>query len=167
MSRLHPIYQLLREEYALSRHIWWLDEDSGKLVNDVTYCLLLIRRAAECIRRGEEDCWRELVTYALERSMSYLLMYTIGEYLAEWADLPPLPTVDLTEKSYRNWRGTEVPLLDETDHAPLHGCLGKPETDRVLNLKGQHQWSIQPMRLHDEHPLPMTQTVSKSQHWLF
>jgi hypothetical protein len=167
MSQLCTIHQLLREEYAVSRQIWWLDEDSGKLVNDVTYSLRLVVKAAECLRRGEEDCWRALVAYALDRSMSYLLMQAIGEYLAEWADLPPLPTVDFTEASYCNWRGTEIPLLDETDYAPLHASLGKPETDRVLNLKGQHQWSLQPLRLHDEHPLPMTQTVNKSQHWLF
>ncbi|MCL4880533.1 MAG: hypothetical protein KJ064_28065 [Anaerolineae bacterium] len=40
MSKLRVIYQLLREEYAISRHLWWVDAESGKLVNDVTYCLI-------------------------------------------------------------------------------------------------------------------------------
>ena len=44
MSQLKIIHKLLREEYALSRHVWWHDEESGKLVNDVTYCL--VRRMA-------------------------------------------------------------------------------------------------------------------------
>ena len=42
MNQLKIIHELLREEYAVSRHVWWVDEESGKLVNDVTYCLGLV-----------------------------------------------------------------------------------------------------------------------------
>ena len=37
MSQLKIIHELLCEEYTVSRHIWWRDEESGKLVNDVTF----------------------------------------------------------------------------------------------------------------------------------
>ena len=114
MSKLQVIYQLLREEYAVSRHIWWTDDSTGKLVNDVTNTLWLIRKAAECVRRGEEDCWRELVEYAIKRSMSYLLIHAIGEYLMDCGELEPLPLIDLTPEKYRNWRGGEMPIQDET-----------------------------------------------------
>lgn len=167
MSSLKIIHQLLREEYAISRHIWWLDTESGKLVNDVTYCLLLIRKAAECIRRSEEECWRELAAYAIERSMSYLLMQAIGEYLLDCGELPPLPTIDLSPEKYRNWRGGEVPLLDESDPLFLNVPTEKPEPDRDMAFKSDHRWSQRKWRTRDEHPLPQVQTVNKSQHWLF
>jgi hypothetical protein len=167
MSSLKIIHELLREEYAISRHIWWLDTESGKLVNDVTYCLLLIRRATVCIRRGEEDCWRELVAYALDRSMSYLLMQAIGEYLLDCGELPPLPLIDLTPEKYRNWQGGEFPLLDEADLMLIHAPTEQPEPDRLLAFKSEHHWSRYKPRMRDEHPAPQTQTVSKSVHWLF
>ncbi len=106
MSQLRLIYHLLREEYAVSRHIWWLDETSGQWVNDVTHTLYLIRQAAECIRQGKTDCWQTLAAYAIERSMSALLMYAIGEYLLGCGQLDPLPAIDLSLEKYRNWRGT-------------------------------------------------------------
>ncbi|MBI5930404.1 MAG: hypothetical protein HY862_13925 [Chloroflexi bacterium] len=167
MSSLKIIYKLLREEYAVSRQIWWLDAESGKLVNDVTYCLLLIWKAAECIRRGEEDCWRELAAYALERSMSYLLMHAIGEYLLDCGELDPLPLIDLTPEKYLNWQDGESPLLDETEHLYIHAPTEKPEPDRDMAFKSDHRWSQRKWRTRDEHPLPHTQTVNKSQHWLF
>lgn len=168
MSSLKIIHQLLREEYAISRHIWWLDAESGKLVNDVTYCLLLIRKAAECIRRGEEDCWRELVAYALERSMSYLLMHAIGEYLLDCGELDPLPLIDLTPEKYRNWQGGEMPILDETERLYIHAMTEKLEPDRLMAFKSDHHWSPCKPRMRDDHPAPEAiGTTSKSIHWLF
>lgn len=167
MSSLKIIHELLREEYAVSRHIWWWDEDSGKLVNDVTYCLLLIRKAAECIRRGEEDCWRELAAYAIERSMSYLLMHAIGEYLLDCGELPPLPLIDLTPEKYRNWQGGEMPILDETERLYIHAMTEQLEPDRLISFKSDHRWSHYKPRMRDDHPAPEAQTTSKSVHWLF
>jgi hypothetical protein len=168
MSNLKIIHELLREEYAVSRHIWWLDAESGKLVNDVTYCLLLIRKAAECIRRGEEDCWRELAAYALERSMSYLLMHAIGEYLLDCGELPPLPVIDLTPEKYRNWQGSEMPILDETERLYIHAMTEQLEPDRLMAFKSDHHWSRYKPRMNDDHPAPEAiGTTSKSIHWLF
>lgn len=167
MSNLKIIYKLLREEYAVSRHIWWLDTESGKLLNDVTYCLLLIRKAAECIRRGEEECWRELAAYALERSMSYLLKYAIGEYLLDCGELDPLPLIDLSPEKYRNWQGGESHLLDETERLYIHAFTEKPEPDREMAFKHDHHWSHYNPRLRDEHPAPEVQATCKSVHWLF
>ena len=168
MSSLKIIPKILREEYAVSRHIWWLEEESGKLVNDVTYCLLLIRKAAECIRRGEEDCWRELAAYAIERSMSYLLMHAIGEFLLNCGELPPLPLIDLTAEKYRNWQGGESPLLDETERFYIHAMTEKPEPDREMAFKHDHHWSQYRLQMRDEHPAPEAMgTTSKSVHWLF
>jgi hypothetical protein len=42
MSQLQVIHQLLREEYAVSKHIFWLDEASDKVVNDISHTLNLI-----------------------------------------------------------------------------------------------------------------------------
>lgn len=167
MSQLRLIYQLLCEEYAASRHIFWLDENASKWVNDVTYTLHLIVKAAQGLRRGEQDGWCELATYAIERSMSYLLIHATGEYLAKCADLSPLPVIDLTEGPYRNWRGTVVPLFDESDHPHLHCPTYQPEPDRRVSLKCSQVWSYYPMRMRDEHPHPTLQIVSKSVHWLF
>ena len=168
MSKLRPIYQLLREEYAVSRHIFWLDEASGKMVNDVTYCLYLVRKAAECVRRGDDDCWCELAAYAVERSMSYVLVHAIGDYLLECGELDPLPLIDLTPEKYRNWRGGEVPLLDESDPVFIKAPTEKPEPDREMAFKYDHRWSRYKSRMRDEHPAPEAiQTTSKSVHWLF
>ncbi|MBZ0305721.1 MAG: hypothetical protein K8I82_06605 [Anaerolineae bacterium] len=167
MSQLKLIYQLLREEYSVSRHIFWLDEASGRFVNDITQTLYLIVNTAHCLREGDENCWRELVAHCIERSMSAVLMQAIGAYLQNCTELEPLPTINLTELKYRNRRSNNVPLLDETDHLLNHSPTVKPEPDRKLHLKGEHQWSQYPIRLKDEHPIPQTQTVNKSQHWLF
>ncbi|MBZ0310133.1 MAG: hypothetical protein K8I82_28995, partial [Anaerolineae bacterium] len=120
MSQLNEIYQLLREEYAISRHIFWLDEVSGKFVNDITQTLHLIVNTARCLRDGDENCWRELVAHCIERSMSAALMQVIGAYLRDCAELTPLPAIDLVEPNYRNGRGSKVPLLDETDYLLNH-----------------------------------------------
>lgn len=167
MSHLKLIHQLLREEYACSRHIFWLDEKSGKWVNDISFTLDLIVRTARCLRAGNQAYWQELVTYCIERSMSALLMQAVSTYLQEYAKLEPLPTITLFELESRNWRGGIIPLIDVVDHLHLNGQTEKPEADRPLALKGEHQWSQYPMRLHAEHPQASTQTVNKSQHWLF
>jgi hypothetical protein len=167
MSQLKMIHELLCEEYAVSRHIWWVDEESGKLVNDVTYCLGLIRKAAACIRRGEEDCWCELAAYAIERSMSYVLMHAIGEYLMDCGELDPLPLIDLAPEKHCNWQGGEVPMLDETERLYIYAMSVKPDPDRQMAFKHDHRWSRYRLRMRDEHPAPETQTVSKSIHWLF
>jgi hypothetical protein len=167
MSQLKIIHELLCEEYVVSRHIWWHDEESGKLVNDVTYCLGLVRKAAECVRRGEEDCWRELAAYAIERSMSYVLMHAIGEYLMDYGELDPLPLIDLAPEKYRNWQGGEVPMLDATERMYVHAMSVKPDSDRSIAYKSDHHWTRYKPRMRDEHPAPQTQTTSKSIHWLF
>src|SRR5687768_14987125 len=97
MSQLRLIYQLLREEYAQSRHIFWLDEESGKFVNDIMYTMHLIVKTARCLRCGNQDCWKELVAYCIERAMSAALMQAIGAYLSDCGQLHPLPAIDLTE----------------------------------------------------------------------
>ena len=135
MSQLRIIHELLREEYAVSRHVWWLDEESAKLVNDVTYALLLIRKAADCIRKGEDDCWRELAAYAIERSMSYLLMHAIGEYLLGCDELEPMPLIDLAPEKYRNWQGGELSMLDETERLYIHAMSVKPDPNRQMAFK--------------------------------
>jgi hypothetical protein len=167
MSDLHTIHQLLREEYAASKHIFWLDEASGKIVNDVSQTLNLIVETAQCLRRGDEDCWKQLVAYCIERSMSYILMFAIGEYLSDCAELEPLPLIDLSHEPYRNWRGGPLPLFDETDRVASKGVTTKPEPDREMAFKREHRWSDYQWRTRDEHPVPETQTVSKSVHWLF
>lgn len=167
MSQLHEIYQLLREEYSISRHIFWLDESSGRFVNDITQTLHLIVNTARCLREGDENYWHELVVHCIERSMSAVLMQAIGVYLNDCAVLRPLPMIDLAEPKYRNWRGVEGPLVDETDYLLRHSPMGKPEPDRKLHFKGEHRWSQYRPRVRDEHPIPHAQTISKSQHWLF
>jgi hypothetical protein len=168
MSQLKMIHELLREEYAVSRHVRWFDEQSGKLVNDVTFTLSLIQKAAACIRRGEDDCWRELAAYAIERSMSHLLMHAIGEYLMDCGELDPLPLIDLAPEKYRNWQGGEVPMLDETERMYIHAMSVKPDPDRQMAFKSDHHWSRYKPRMRDEHPAPEAiQTTSKSIHWLF
>lgn len=167
MSQLRLLHQLLRSEYAASQHICWIDDASGKIVNDVTWTLHLIVAAAQGLQRGDETGWRTLVMYCVERAMSPHLIQAIGAYLEPYGQLPPLSLIDLSETPYRNWRGTAVPLLDETDHTDLHAAAYRPEPDRVLHLKDPQAWSLYPPRLHDEHPCPQTQTVHKSQHWLF
>jgi hypothetical protein len=84
MSDLHTIHQLLREEYAASKHIFWLDEKSGKVVNDVSHTLNLIVETAKCLRRGDEDCWKQLVAYCIERSMSYMSPITTSYKKKNW-----------------------------------------------------------------------------------
>lgn len=169
MSPLRLIYELLREEYAISRHIWWCDFDSGKLVNDVLYTLLLIRKTAEYLRRGDEDCWRELVAYCLERSMSYVVMFAIGEYIAEQVDLEPLPLIDLTPNKSRKSIECEVTLTEDVTRIfGLHAKTAKPEPDRDMAFKGDHHWTRYKSRLKDEHPTPeKVDTTHKSIHWLF
>ena len=141
MNELRMIHQLLREEYAASKHIFWLDESSGKYVNDVLYSLNLVVRAAQCLRRGDEDCWQELVAYCIERSMSYIVIFAIGEYLSEWVELDPLPLIDLSPEKYGNWRGGILPLFDETDRVAHKSPTEKPEPDREMTFKGEHRWS--------------------------
>jgi hypothetical protein len=167
MSQLHMIHQLLREEYTASKHIFWRDEKSGKVVNDVSHTLNLIVETAQCLRHGEEACWKELVAYCIERSMSYILMFAIGEYLSECAKLEPLPLIDLSLEPYHNWRGGVAPLFDETDLVAMNAPTTKPEADRKMAFKHDHHWSDYRWRTRDEHPAPETQTVSKSIHWLF
>ena len=168
MSQLRIIHELLREEYAVSRHVWWRDEESGKLVNDVTYCLGLVRKAAECIRRGEEDRWRELAAYAIQRAMSCPLMHAIGQYLMDCGDLDPLPLIDLAPEKYRNWQGGEVPMLDATERMYIHAMSVKPDVERQMAFKSDHHWSRPKPRMRDEHPSPEAiRTTSKSIHWLF
>ncbi|MCL4880532.1 MAG: hypothetical protein KJ064_28060 [Anaerolineae bacterium] len=100
--------------------------------------------------------------------MSYLPMYAIGEYLLNCGDLEPLPLIDLTPEKYRNWRGGEVPLLDESDTVFIKAPTEKPEPDRVMAFKHDHRWSQYKLRMHDEHPAPeVIRTTSKSIHWLF
>lgn len=167
MNQTDIIYELLCEEYAVSRHIFWFDEETGRFVNDVSYTASLIEKTAECLRDGRDDCWRELAAYAIERSMSYLLMHAIGEYLMDIAELEPLPVIDLSEPKYRNWRGGTWPLFDETERAQIRICTEKPEPDRDIAFKREHRWSITEPRYRDEHPAPETETVAKGQHWLF
>jgi hypothetical protein len=167
MSSLQTIYELLREEYATSKHIFWLDEASGKIVNDVSFTLHLIVRTAQCLRRGDANCWKELVAYCIERSMSYILMFAIGQYLSDCAELDPLPVIDLSPDKSSNWRGGEVPLFDESDPVFIKSPTERPEPDREMAFKHDHRWSRYKLRMRDEHPAPGTQTVSKSIHWLF
>ena len=167
MNQLRIIHELLCEEYAVSRHVWWVDEESGKLVNDIIFTLSLIQKAAACIRRGEDDCWRELAAYAIERSMSYLLMHAIGEYLKDCGELDPLPLIDLAPETYRNWQGGELPILDETERLYIHAMSVKPDPERQMAFKSDHHWSRYKPRMRAEHPAPQTQTTSKSIHWLF
>jgi hypothetical protein len=168
MSDLHTIHQLLREEYAASKHIFWLDEASGKVVNDVSYTLGLIGKTAQCLRRGNEVCWKQLVAYCIERSMSYILMFAIGEYLSDCAKLEPLPLIDLSYEPVRNWRGGLLPLFDETDRVASKGVTAKPEPDREMAFKHEHRWSQYQLRMKDDHPAPERMgTTSKSIHWLF
>ena len=169
MSNLTMIHELLREEYAVSRHVWWTDTESGDLVNDVTYTLRLIRKTAECLRRGDEDCWRELVAYCIERSMSYIVMFAIGEYLADCAELEPLPLIDLTPDSSRKTIEGEVTLTEDVTRIfQLHAKTAKPEPDRELAFKGEHRWASCKPRLKDDHPTPKAvNTTNKSIHWLF
>jgi hypothetical protein len=168
MSDLHTIHQLLREEYAASKHLFWLDEASGKVVNDVSYTLGLIVKTAQCLRRDDEDCWKQLVAYCIERSMSYILMFAIGESLSGCAKLEPLPLIDLSPEKYRNWRGGLMPLFDETDLVASKGATAKPEPDRDIAFKREHGWSQYKLRMKDDHPAPeAVGTTSKSIHWLF
>lgn len=168
MSDLSIIHELLIEEYAVSRHIWWHDANSGKLVNDVVYYLLLIQRTAECLQSGDEDCWRELVTYCLERSMSYLLIAAIGKYLSEHSKLNPLPMIDLSLPPVRNVQDNLLPLFDETERVIYDGGVEQPEPDRRMAFRHDHQWSSYVWRTKDDHPTPEVMgTTSKSIHWLF
>ena len=167
MSQIDLIRELLREEYVISRHIFWRDEESGEYVNDVSYTTRLIQKTAECPREGQHDCWRDLAAYAIERSMSYPLMFAIGEYIQECADLKPLPLIDMSKGCYRNWRGGVRLLCDESDHAQVHAPTIKPEPEREIHFKRDHQWTLRQPRFRDSHPEPETETVGKSQHWLF
>ncbi|MBZ0310055.1 MAG: hypothetical protein K8I82_28600 [Anaerolineae bacterium] len=166
MSQLKLIYPLLREEYAVSRHIFWLDEESGKLVNDIMYTMHLLVKTARCLRRGDQDCWKELVAYCIERAMSAALMQAIGAYLSNCGQLEALPAIDLTEPKHRNWRGTTVPLLDETDRLACIAPTEKPEPDRPLVLKSACQWSQQDLRLRDTNPHHARKNQTKATHWL-
>jgi hypothetical protein len=166
---LKMIHELLREEYAVSRHVWWTDDESGDLVNDVTHTLRLIHKTAECLRRGDEDCWRELVVYCIERSMSYIVMFAIGEYLADCGELEPLPLIDLTPDNSRKSLECEVTLTEDVTRIfQLHAKTAKPEADRDIAFKGEHRWARYKPRLKDDHPVPeKVNTTSKSIHWLF
>lgn len=55
--------KLLCAEYAHSRYIHWLEDD--QLVNDVTYALRLLVKAARDLRRQDETTWYILIAYAL------------------------------------------------------------------------------------------------------
>lgn len=168
MNELRMIHQLLREEYAASKHIFWLDEKTGKYGNDVSYTLNLIVETAQCLRRGDEGCWGKLVAYCIERSMSYIVMFAIGEYLSDCAELEPLPLIDLSPEPYRNWRGGLLPLFDETDRIASKASNIKPEPDRDIAFKCEHHWSQYQPRMKDDHPASEAMnTTSKSIHWLF
>jgi|GEM_PF-6614663 len=168
MSKLGALHQLLKEEYAASQHIWWKDEVSKKLVNDVSYTLGLIVKTARCLRRGEDHCWAELVAYCLSRSMSCRVMVAIGEYLAGCGALAPLPLIDLSEQPYRNWRGRTVALFDETANPMMNSRTERPEGDREMAFKREHNWSDYEWRMEDRHPKPKEKrTTNKSIHWLF
>jgi hypothetical protein len=100
--------------------------------------------------------------------MSYVLVHAIGDYLLDCGELAPLPLIDLTPEKYRNWRGGEVPLLDESDPVFIKAPTEKPESDRAMAFKHDHRWSRYKLRMRDEHPAPdAIQTTSKSVHWLF
>jgi hypothetical protein len=117
----------------------------------------------------DEDCWREMVTYCIERSMSYIVMFAIGEYLADCAELEPLPLIDLTPDNSRKTIEGEVTLTEDVTRIfQLHAKTAKPEPDRELAFKGEHRWARYKPRLKDDHPAPeAVDTTSKSIHWLF
>lgn len=168
MSHLRRIFQHLQDDYAVSRHTWWLDESSGRIVNDVTYTLRFVHQTAEGLRRGDEACWRELVVYCIDRSMSYHVMVAIGDYLGAVTALEPLPVIDLSPQPARNGRGDVLPLFDETDRVASQGRVVNPEPDRPITFKHEHQWSPYPPRLKDTHPTPDAMgTTHQSVHWLF
>lgn len=168
MNELRMIHKLLREEYAASKHIFWLDEKTGKHVNDVSHTLNLIVETAQCLRRGDDGCWKTLVAYCIERSMSYILMFAIGEYLSECTELEPMPVIDLSHQPTRNWRGGLLPLFDETDRVASKGVTIEPEPDRDIAFKHEHRWSQHQPRMKDDHPSPEAMgTTNKSVHWLF
>lgn len=169
MSQLRIIHELLREEYAASRHIWWHDPESGKLVNDVSFSMALIIKTGYRLREGDYEAWCELAAYCLERSMSYVVMFAIGEYIAEQVDLEPLPLIDLTPDKSRKTHHAETPLSDEVIRMfQLHAKTAKPEPDRDMAFKGDHHWTRYKPRLKDDHPAPAkVDTTHKSIHWLF
>jgi hypothetical protein len=137
-------------------------------VNDVSFTLDLIVRTAQCLRRDDQNCWKELVAYCIDRSMSYILMFAIGQYLSDCAELEPLPLIDLSHQPSRNWRGGLFPLFDETDRVASKGVTAKPEPDREIAFKREHRWSQYQPRMKDDHPSPEAMgTTSKSIHWLF
>lgn len=59
-----------------------------------------------------------------------------------------------------------MPLLDETDQARLSAFVARPETDRQLILKGEHQWSLQTPRLTAINPYFAKKNETKATHWL-
>jgi hypothetical protein len=78
--------------------------------------------------------------------MSYILMFAIGQYLSDCAELNPLPVIDLTPEKSRNWQGGEVPLLDESDPVFIKASTEKPEPDREMAFKHDHRWSRYKLR---------------------
>lgn len=166
MSNLRRIHDLLREEYPVSRYRFWLNEESQVVVSDVTFALRLIVQATQRLRHGEQVAWERLLRYCLDRAMSPVLLQAIDAYLRPCGDFPPLPLIDLTQPKPRNWRGTSVPLLDETDRLSLTAPTEKPEPERALPLKGSHQWSHALVCLKDTPPQPASNPV-RSHHWLY
>lgn len=169
MTTLSDIHELLIEEYAASRHIWWQDEMFDKWVNDVVYALLLMQQTAECLQRGDENCWQVLVTYCLERAMSYRLIVAMGEYLSNCITLTPLPLIDLNSDTSAHVRASEFPLSGEVERIfHIHSSTAKPEPDRLIAFKHEQSWSRYSPRLRDEHPVPLAVGAThKSVHWLF
>lgn len=164
---LRMLRHLLQQEYRLSRHLFWQDENTGRIVNDVTECLKLIVIAAKELRQGEQAAWERLIRYCLDRSMSACLLVAIDHYIRPCGEFPPVPLIQLEdEQPYRNWRGGIVSLLDETDHAHWTAQVGRPEADRHLILKGEHQWSLQQPRLRAENPHHTKKNQTKATHWL-
>jgi len=165
MSQLTAIYQLLKLEYAQSRHICWLED--GQLVNDVTHSLRLLVQAARGLRRQDHAAWRVLVEYAVSRAMSASLILAMDQYLRPCGDFPPLLPISFIEDAPRpNWRGGTVPLLDESDVLKVTGTTERPEPERQLILKSECQWSHSLPRLRDKNPHHAKKNQTKATHWL-
>lgn len=165
MGQLRVIYQLLKVEYAQSRHICWLED--GHVVNDVTYLLRLLVQAAQGLRRQDETGWHVLVEYAVSRAMSANLMMAMDQYLRACGDFPPLPIISFNEDAPKsNWRGGSVPLLDESDVLKVTGMTERPEPERQLVLKSECQWSHALPRLRDKNPHRGQMNQTKATHWL-
>jgi len=157
MSAARKLYDLVQKEYAVSKHIFWLDEATGDLVNDVSYTLRLIIAAARGMRVGDEEGWVRLVRYAVDRAMSGELKEAIGKYLGLFDRLPGLPLVIITQEGawydLLKLKIVTVQLFEDTVFPRMtQAHTFKPEQDRIVALKHEHEWTNQEWRLSDKPP---------------